>query len=186
MSLLAVCLSLTLGDFDAARAAAIERDQAKELAAVNAKYGNKKSTELSADERRQMIKDQADAEKKVLDKYGLSPKDWIREQLARSREQSEQVKEAGKALDEKEKAAQKTNAEPKPIEIQKEISDARPVVLEENPEAPPMVEQGLPSDYQSDQAAAQEEDSFEKAFQRSEGGKSKPTSGGGGGKRGKR
>ncbi len=191
-SLVAVCLSLSLGEFDASRAAAIERDQAKENAAVNAKYGNKKSSELTPDERRQMIKDQADAEQKVLDKYGVSQKDWIRQQAARSREQSEQVRDAVKAIEEQEKKAaekaQKGEA-PQEIQIQRGISDDKPVVLEEKAGAAPAVEQGLPSDFQADQAAAEEADSFEKAYEKSaESGAAKATggSGTGTGKKGKR
>lgn len=187
-SLVAVCLSLSLGEFDAARAASIERDQAKENAAVNAKYGNKKSSELSPDERRQLIKEQADAERKVLDKYGVSQKDWIREQAMRSREQAAQVKDAVKAIEEQEKkAAEKAQkAEtPQEIQIQRGISEDKPVVLEEKAGAAPAVEQGLPADYQADQSAAEEADSFEKAYEKSaEGGAAKAT--GGGGKKGKR
>lgn len=165
----ALTLSLTLApdEFDAERAATIEREQARETAAVSAKYGNKKSTELSRDERAQMIREQAAAEQKVLDKHGVSPKDWARAQMNRSREQAEQVRQANKALEAKEKAAERAAAEkaggPKEIVIQRGISEENPVTLEENENATPIVEQGLPKDYENDQNAATESDAVEKA-----------------------
>ncbi|MBL8917598.1 MAG: hypothetical protein JNJ54_01960 [Myxococcaceae bacterium] len=167
-SLLAValCLELAPDEFDAERAATIEREQAKESAAINEKYGNKKSTELSREERSAMIRDQQAAEKKVLDKYGVSQKEWARAQMNRTRDQAAQVREADKALEAKEKAAEKAKAEkggPKEIVIQKGISDDNPVVLEERESATPVVEHGLPKDFESDQAAATESDSAEKA-----------------------
>ena len=166
----ALALSLTLApdEFDAERAASIEREQAKETAAVTAKYGNKKSTELSRDERAQMIRDQSAAEQKVLDKYGVSPKEWARAQMNRSREQADQVRQANKALEAKEKAAaEKAAAEkaggPREIVIQRGISEENPVTLEETENATPVVEQGLPKDFENDQNAATESDSVEKA-----------------------
>lgn len=165
-SLLVACL--VLGEFDAARQATIEREQAKESAAVSAKYGNKKSSELSRDERTQMIREQAEAEKKVLDKYGVSQKEWIRQQAGRSRDQAQQVKDAAKALEETEKAAKATASDPnapQEVTVQKGFSDEKPVVLEEKP-GTTTVEQGLPDDYVNDQNAAQEADSFEKGVEK--------------------
>ncbi|MER2564799.1 MAG: hypothetical protein ABTQ32_29000 [Myxococcaceae bacterium] len=167
---IALALSLTLAadEFDAERAASIEREQAKEAAAVTAKYGNRKSTELSRDERSEMIREQAAAQQKVLDKYGVSPKEWARAQMNRSREQADQVRQATRALEAKEKAAaEKAQAEktggPKEIVIQRGISEDQPVTLEESENATPVVEQGLPKDFENDQNAASESDAVEKA-----------------------
>lgn len=166
--LTAISLALAPDDFDAERAAAIEREQAKETAAVGARYGNKKSTELSREERAQMIRDQQTAEKQVLEKYGMTAKEWARAQMNRTRDQASQVKEANKALETKEKAAaEKASAEkaggPKEIVIQRGISEENPVVLEETEGATPVVEKGLPAEYDKDQNAATESDSVEKA-----------------------
>lgn len=163
----AVCLGLAPDEFDAERAATIEREQAKQTAAVGAKYGNKKSTELTSEERSQMIRDQQTAEKQVLEKYGVTAKEWGRAQMNRTREQAAQVKEATQTLEAKEKAAEKANAEkasgPKEIVIQKGISEENPVVLEETEGATPVVEKGLPAEYEKDQSAATDSDSVEKA-----------------------
>lgn len=166
--LVAFALSFAPDDFDAERAATIEREQAKETAAVAEKYGKKKSTELSRDERAAMIRDQQAAEKKVLDKYGVSQKEWARAQMNRTRDQAGQVREANKALEAKEKAAaEKEKAEkaggPNEIVIQKGISEDNPVTLEESENATPVVEQGLPKDFENDQNAAAESDAVEKA-----------------------
>lgn len=164
---LGLLLGLAPDEFDAERAASIEREQAKESAAVAEKYGNKKSTELSREERAAMIRDQQAAEKKVLDKYGVSQKEWARAQLNRTRDQAAQVRDANKALEAKEKAAaDKAKADkggPKEIVIQKGISEENPVVLEENENATPIVEQGLPKEFENDQTAAAESDAVEKA-----------------------
>lgn len=182
-SVVAVCLSLAPDEFDAERAAAIEREQAKQTAAVGAKYGNKKSTELNSQERSQMIRDQQAAEKQVLDTYGVTAKEWARAQMNRTREQAALVKQANQALDAKEKAAaEKASAEkasgPKEIVIQKGISEESPVVLEETEGATPVVEKGLPTDYEKDQAAATESDSLQKAADAPA-----PKAGAGGGKK---
>lgn len=161
-------LALGLGQFDAERLATIEREQAKETAAVQAKYGNKKSTELSRDERAQMIRDLNAAEAKVLDKYGMSQREWARAQINRTREQADAVKQASKDQEAREKAAAEQAAkaqkdEGREVVVQKGFSDESPVVLEEKEGAVPVVEQGLPKDYENDQAAASEQDSLEKS-----------------------
>jgi hypothetical protein len=168
LSALAVSTLLIAPDeVPAERAAAIERDQAKATQAVQQKFGNRKSSELSPDERREMVRDQAEAEQKVLDKFGVDRKSWALSQARRTREEREQVKQASKALDEQEQNAAKKAAEdaaigPKEIVVQKGISEDRPVVLEEKEGAEPIVEKGLPADYQSEQAEAEQGDVAEK------------------------
>jgi hypothetical protein len=169
MSVFAVTLlAVALGQFDAERLATIEREQAREAAAVTARYGNKKSTELTREERAQMIRDLNAAETKVLEKYGVSQREWARSSINRSRDQAEAVKQAARAQEAREKAdAEKAAAakkdEGREIVVQKGFSDESPVVLEEKEGAQPVVEQGLPKDYESDQAAASEQDSLEKS-----------------------
>jgi len=140
-------------------AAAIALDTREAQDEVAKKYGNKKPSELSNDERSQMIKDQAAAEKKVLDKHGVSPSTWARQQMAQSPKEAAAQKERVKALEDKRKAdaeaAEKEKEKPeKPIEVQRGISDSNPVTLEENPSAGPVVEEGLPAEAASDQAEA--------------------------------
>ena len=54
--------------------AELQRAQKKAGEAVEKKYGNKKPSELSPDERKAMIKEKGDAEKAVLDKAGVDSK----------------------------------------------------------------------------------------------------------------
>ena len=150
--MLTLVLALTLrADVSPEQAAAIQHDAEKAQAEVAAKYGQKKSSELSSDERRDMIRDQAAAEREVLDRHGVSAHDWARSQALRSREERAQVKREAAAIaeQEKEKAAvetQKKSSEAKPISIQRGINEEHPVVLEEreNPGGQIIVENGLP------------------------------------------
>lgn len=151
---------------DAQRSASIEREQAKEVATVTQKYGNKKSSELPRDERAAMIRELAAAEKKVLEKYGVSAKDWAKAKQNRSREQAQNVSRAVKTQDAEEKAEAERlaaeAAEKKDVVVQRGISDDNPAVLEETEGAAPIIEQGLPSEYTADQQAAAEADALEK------------------------
>lgn len=151
LSLLSLCLALVADEpIPAEKAAVIERAQSKAQAEVSAKYGNKKSTELSQDERRQMVKDQAAAEKAVLEKHGVDAKQWARESLKRDRAQYADNQQRVKDLETKEKAdEEKRKAEanaPKEIDVQRGINDGSPVTLDDKPneEGQVPIEQGLP------------------------------------------
>jgi hypothetical protein len=146
------------------KAAAIERDQEKAQATVNAKYGDRKQSDLSPDERRAMMKESAEAEEKVFEKHGITAKDWAVNGVARSRGDQSQVAATKKDLADKEKAAkeaekaQKAAAEkpktPGEIPVQRGFSDSNPVVVEEAKGGVPVVEKGLPAEAIADQEAA--------------------------------
>lgn len=151
ITLLTLCLALAADEPIAPeKSAVIEREQQKAQAEVNAKYGNKKPTELSREEQAQRAKDLADADKGVLDKNGVDPKQWARESLKKDRDAYAQGKQRVKELEEKEKAAEakkKADAEaPKEIEVQRGVSEENPVTLDEKPNADGTVavEKGLP------------------------------------------
>jgi FKBP-type peptidyl-prolyl cis-trans isomerase len=161
--MVAFLLAMVVGAIPASEAAAIEREQEKNQTEVNEKYGNRKPSEMTGDERRDMMKDQAEADQKVLDKHNVDQKEWASSQSHRSRDERAEVKaeKAKQADKEKEKAKadaeakKKAAAEPnKPIQIQRGISDENPVVLEEKPGAGPIIERGLPADAKADQEAA--------------------------------
>ena len=161
--MVALLLSLVVGAIPASEAAAIEREQEKNQAEVTAKYGDRKSSEMSGDERREMMKDQAEADQKVLDKHGVDKKEWASSQSHRSRDERAEVKseKAKQAEVEKKKAEaeaeakKKAAAQPaKPVEIQRGISDENPVVLEEKAGSGPIIERGLPADAKADDDAA--------------------------------
>jgi hypothetical protein len=159
LSLISLCLALVADEPMAPeKAAAIEHAQVKAQAEVDAKYGNKKATELSPDERKQRAKDLAAADKAVLDKNGVDPKQWARESLRKDRDQYAQGKQLRKDLEEKEKAADaKAKAEanaPKEIVVQRGVSEENPVTLDEkaNADGQIPVEKGLPPEALQEQA----------------------------------
>lgn len=90
------------GDVSPQTAAKVTRERAKALEEVNQKYGNKKSSELSSDERRQMIRDQAEAVAKVLEKNGVDAKDFAHYEARASKEDRAAAAASGKALDQRE------------------------------------------------------------------------------------
>ncbi|MFO0593961.1 MAG: hypothetical protein U0228_01620 [Myxococcaceae bacterium] len=171
MSLPLISLALVLAYDDpstpADKSAQIEIDTQKAQAEVQAKYGNRKLSEMTSDERKQMAKDQAAAEKAVFEKAGIDPKQWSLEQSKRSRDELNKQNAAVAALKEKAKqdAAKKAKGDDpnKEVQVQRGISEDNPVVLDEkeNEDGTVSVEKGLPNDANSDSAAAQEQDSIQ-------------------------
>jgi flagellar motor protein MotB len=102
---------LVMSDISPEQAAQMKADEAKNLEAVSKKFGGRKSSELSADERREMIRAQADAERKALEKNGLSAKEWSRHSQTLSRQGAAETKAASETLKAKEDAAQKAAEE---------------------------------------------------------------------------
>jgi hypothetical protein len=99
--------SLVLGDVTPQQAAAMQAEQAKQTEQVNKQFGNRKSSELSPDERREMIRAQAEGEKKALEKTGLSAKEWARHAQSLSRENAKAVQQERQRLDAKAELDQK-------------------------------------------------------------------------------
>lgn len=173
LSLVALCLALVADEPIAPeKAAAIDQAEQKAQAEVSAKYGNKKPTELSREERKALDKDLAEASKQVLEKNGVDPKAWARESLKKGRDEYAKNKELVKGLNEKDKAAQeaakKRASQPQEIEVQRGVTEDNPVILDEKPpEAGAVqIEKGLPPDAQRD---------FNEAGGNEEGGAPMPT-----------
>ena len=132
--------------------AAIRRDEQAAQARVNAAYGNRKPSELSNEERRQVIQDQQKAGLEVMEKHGVSDKAYSRQVARMGREEREAVKQAEKKLEAEElaareaarKKAEQAQNPPEEVPIQKGISDENPVELESSQDAASVVEQGLP------------------------------------------
>ena len=149
-------------DLTPEKAAKIDRDTQKALSAVDKKYGNKKSSELTSDERRQIINERAAAERDVLEKNNTDPKAYTKYTSRQSKDERAATKQAGQALEDKEKAAEAdaakaketAAAEPKEIQIQRGGAGRDPIIMEEKAGAPPMIEKGLPQDAQDEQNAA--------------------------------
>lgn len=186
LQLLTLLLALGADEIPTAKAAIIARDQAKAQAEVQAKYGDKKPSELSQEERRQMVKDQTAADREVLDKHNVDPKQWAREQMKRDRADYAAAKEASKELAEKDKAAaeaaKKAANEPKEIVIQRGGGEGNPVTLEEKaPEDGTIpVEKGLPPEENAEMEAAMNGDLMQQA---ADAPAAKSSKGGKGGKR---
>jgi len=153
-------------DLDPAKAAQIEHDQQKEYDKIDEKHGNKAPNEMSSDERRDIIRERAEAEQKVFDKQGVDRRDYTRynntlgrDGLAAKKAASEKLAQKDEA-EKKAKEAQKNDPnaprDPKDIPIQRGFSDQNPVTLEEKKAGAGgiVVEHGLPPEAEADQAAA--------------------------------
>ncbi len=158
---------------------------------MNKEFGDKKSSELSQDERRAMVKAQGEAQQKVLDKHGVDAKTWARESIGKGRDEYAEQQRLQKQIVDKQKAAAEAAAKKKAdgaggskeISVQKGISDENPVTLDENENGEVTVEKGLPPDATSDQGLAQEQDKLEGSSSASPAAAPKPKSGKSGGGR---
>ena len=109
-------------DFTPEQRAKLQNDQKRASAAVEKKYGNKKPSDLSADERRALAKEKSDAEREVLDKAGVDPKDFARSEARMTRQEKTATDAARKSLEEKDAAGEKDGA--------KKASGKKEVVVE--------------------------------------------------------
>lgn len=83
----------------------IELEQAEAQRAIDAKYGHKKPSELTAAETRAKIHDQAEADAQVLEKHGTNAKEWSRNALKKQRGEYAEEQRDVKALAAKRKEA---------------------------------------------------------------------------------
>ncbi len=123
-----VCLLTALAvhaeDLTPEKRAQLQRDQQKAGEAIEKKYGNKKSSELSADERRSLMKEKAAAERDVLEKAGVDPKEFARSSTKMGRDEKTRTDDAMKDLEAKEAAAAKDSG--------KKPAGKKEVVIEKN------------------------------------------------------
>jgi hypothetical protein len=105
--------------------AKIQFDQEKANADIDKKYGNKKPSELSNDERREMMKEKAAAERDVLDKHGVSAKDYARTQAKQSLDDRAKTRDANDKL-QKDAAAKKPAADNNGIIVEKGNGSGNP------------------------------------------------------------
>ena len=149
---------LAFADLDPDQLAKIEREKDEALADVAKKHGDKKPSEMDAAERKQLIQEQAAAERAVLEKNGVSAKEYARGSAKLSRDGRDQMKKTSKELEEKAKAdkaaAEAAKNKKGEIPIQRGFNNRNPVEVEgaTNANGEPVVEQGLPPD--EEEAAA--------------------------------
>ncbi len=154
-------LSLVAGQLSVEQTANISRENDKAQAEVSKKYGNRKLTEMSPDERRSMMRDQAAAERKVLDQNGVSAAEWAKASEKVGRGDLAKRQELKQALIEKEKAEAEAKAKAaageKDIEVQRGISEENPVTLDEkkNEDGTVTVEKSIPTDAANDMREAE-------------------------------
>ncbi|WP_224372978.1 hypothetical protein [Hyalangium versicolor] len=152
-------LAMAQEDLTPQKIAEIRRDEQASQAKVNAAYGNRKPSEMSNEERGQAAREQQAAGMAVLEKHGVSDKEYSRHVARMGREESAAVAREEKKLDDEAKAAQAARdakaAEKKRIEeeglppdqipVQRGFSDENPVVLESTGDDVVEVEEGLPA-----------------------------------------
>ena len=174
---LALAALVTAGDLSLDETAQITVEQEQARAEVVKKYGSKPNSELSQAERREMTKDLAEAQQKVLDKHGVDAKSFERQALKRSRDEYAQQQATAKKLrdDAKNPKDQPGKKAPKDVTIQRGVSDENPVTVEENeiPEGQVQVERELPPEAASDDAEVKEAERLESMD--TGGGDSKPS-----------
>lgn len=177
-------VTLAQEELDADKVARIRRDEQAALAEVDAKHGNKKSSEMDTDERRQVIEEQQAASAKVMDKYGVTAKEYERHTARMGPQGNAEVEAATKRLEaeeaEKKAAEARKQAEPKEISIQQGISDKNPVQLEgeTGTESDPLVEQGVGPEDDAEAAPAKKEEQDPEPKKPSKGKRSKRRGGG--------
>ncbi|MCY1041321.1 hypothetical protein OV208_08320 [Corallococcus sp. bb12-1] len=117
------------------KVAAIRRDEAAAQTKVGASYGNRKSSEMSNAERGQAIRDQQAEAAKVMEKHGISAKEYAGytarmtpDDNARAANEAKRLEDKAKA--DKEAEEKKRAAGDQEVHIQQGFSDAEPVELE--------------------------------------------------------
>jgi hypothetical protein len=108
VAVLLLSVSAFAADLTPELVAKIKDEQQTAEQKVNKEYGNKKSSELSGDERKEIIQKTAAADEGVLAKHGVSDKDYARYVATMSLEDRKREQAEAKKLKEaKEKEAAK-------------------------------------------------------------------------------
>ncbi|WP_342374701.1 hypothetical protein NVS55_25570 [Myxococcus stipitatus] len=139
------------GELTPEKVAHIRRDEATALQKVDDEFGNRKSSEMSNEERGQAIRKTSAATAAVLEKHGVTAKEYERFTARMGQEGNERAKAEGQRLDEQAKAAKAHHAaaaakaaEEKEVSIQQGFDDENPVELESLEGDTPVVEIGIP------------------------------------------
>ncbi|RKH58073.1 hypothetical protein [Corallococcus aberystwythensis] len=126
------------------KVAAIQRDEAAAQAKVNTEYGNRKPSEMSNAERGQSIRDQQTEAAKVMEKHGVSAKEYATYTARMKPDDTQRVANEAKRLDDKAKAEKEAEAKKRKgdgeVHIQQGFSDSDPVEMESEEGAEPVVD----------------------------------------------
>ncbi|WP_244224779.1 hypothetical protein [Corallococcus sicarius] len=116
------------------KVAAIRRDESAAQAKVEAAYGNRKPSEMSNSERGQAIREQQQEAAKVMEKHGVSAKEYAVYTARMTPDDNSRAANEAKRLEDKAKAdkaaEEKKRAGDGEVHIQQGFSDAEPVELE--------------------------------------------------------
>jgi len=130
------------------KVAEIRRDETQAAAKVEAEFGNRKPSEMSSAERSEAIKKQQAASALVLEKHGVSAKEYARYEARMGPEGNARAKAEEKRLEAQAKAAKQ--AEPtgekqaEDVAVVNGFSNEDPVELEAAEGAEPVVDVGIP------------------------------------------
>ncbi|WP_241759234.1 hypothetical protein [Pyxidicoccus parkwayensis] len=136
-------------DLTPEKVAEIRRDDAQAQAKVNEEFGNRKPSELSNEERTQAIDKQQAASAAVLEKHGVSAKEYARyearmgpEGNARAKAEQQRLEAQAQAAKQPPAPTEEKAAEDVPVQLG--FSEQDPVELEATEDAEPIVELGVP------------------------------------------
>lgn len=139
------------GELTPEKVAHIRQDEADALQKVDDEFGNRKSSEMSNEERGQAIRKNSAATAAVLEKHGVTAKEYERYTARMGQEGNERAKAEGQRLSEQAKSAKAHQAaaatkatEEKEVPIQQGFDDENPVELESLDGDTPVVEIGIP------------------------------------------
>src|SRR4051812_4129548 len=84
--------------------AQVKADEDKAMAKIDDAHGHKKASEMSSDERKELIEQRQKASLEAAEKNGVSPKDYARASAQMKGDQRSQMEAAEKRIEAKEKA----------------------------------------------------------------------------------
>lgn len=131
------------------KVARIRHEEKQAMAKVDAEFGNRKPSEMSSEERAQAIDKQQAAAASVLEKHGVSAKDYARYEARMGPEANAQAKAVEQRLEEQAQAAAKPAKPPgekaaEDVPVQEGFSNEDPVELDAAEGAEPVVDVGIP------------------------------------------
>jgi hypothetical protein len=145
------------------KVAAIRRDEEAALARVDEAHEKKQPSEMDREERRQVIQEQQAASAAVLEKHGVTAKEYARYTARMGPDGNAAVEAELKRLDaeakaKEAKAKEAAAAPPQEVAIQQGINEKNPVQLDADPSAPPLIEKGLPTEEGTAEAAGPQDE----------------------------
>jgi hypothetical protein len=168
------------------KVAEIRRDETQARAKVDAEFGNRKPSEMSSEERALAIEKQQAASSSVMEKHGISAKDYARYEARMGPEANARAKAEEKRLEEQAAQAAKQSGPTgekaaEDVAVVNGFSDEDPVELEAEEGAEPVVDVGIPGAQEAESfmmgsGAAPENKPVKRAAARSSGVKKKKAS----------